>query len=382
MVFLHLAKRNVLRKRERSMLTLVGMMLAVACFVTLLSLGEGINYRVRGEFQARRVSLYVLPAPLLGMTLGNISGGGNFTELMPYNLKNELISIPGVERVAGISRQQIRVKNYSLTLWGVDMDDFEQFLPDFKVGNGRLPVYRYEIMMGAGLAKKLGVSLGKSVTIGSEKFKLVGIGDAGGTFQDYSCFVPLSFMMEMQRTKKVQEFWLQTGNTIVAKEAEKNIMEKYPHLGVKTGNEYAQTANEVVFYAWLMQFCIALIGVLIALTATMNTMLISTYERMKEFGTLRAIGLSRAMIFLMIMTESLLLSLGGGILGIIMGIMGARLIDDAVCYLFQVAFPIARLTPDLMLNAVLLSVGVGFLGSVIPGLVVVRKNIIQSLRWD
>jgi len=364
------------------MLTLVGMLLAVACFVTLLSLGEGINYRVRGEFKSRRVSLYVLPAPLMGMTLGNISGGGNFAELMSYDLRKDLEEIPGVERITGISRQQIRIKNYSLTLWGIEMSDFEQFLPDFKVKVGRLPAYRHEIMLGSGLAKKLGMQVGKTLEVGNEKFEVVGIGNAGGTFQDFAAFVTLYSIMDMQHSRKVQEFWLQTGNTVVTAQVQKIISKKYPNLGVKTGGDYAKTANEVVFYAWLIQFCIALIGVLIALTATMNTMLISTYERMKEFGTLRAIGLSRAKVFLMIMTESLMLSLGGGCLGIVMGVMGARLIDDAVCYLFQVAFPIARVTPDLVLNALLLSLGVGLFGALIPGLVVVRKNIIQSLRWE
>jgi len=382
MISFYLAQKNVLRKRERSLLTLVGMLLAVGCFVTLLSLGEGINQRVRNEFQTRRISLYVLPAPLINMTLGNLRGGGSFAEYIPYSWKDELLALPGVEKATGIVRQQIRLKNYSLTLWGIEMEELDAFLPEMKVASGRLPLYANEVMVGEGLSKRMELTLGNNIKIGNNEFKIVGIADAGKTFQDYSCFIPLSVMMSLQRSKRVQEFWLQASNPYIIKEISRNILKIHPDLGVKTGTEYERTADNMVFYAWFTQFCIAVIGLLIALTATMNTMLISTYERMKEFGTLRALGVKRISVFMMIILESLILSMGGGVLGIVIGVMGARMIDDAVRYLFQIAFPIAMIAPSLIFYTLLLSFGVGMLGAIIPGIIVLRKNIIESLRWE
>jgi putative ABC transport system permease protein len=111
-------------------------------------------------------------------------------------------------------------------------------------------------------------------------------------------------------------------------------------------------------------------------------MLMSTYERLKEFGTLRAIGASRFTVLGMILTESLLLSLAGGVLGIVLGIMGSRLLDSAVVTLFQLSYPVARISVSLVLQALGLSLAVGVVGAIIPCFLVYRMNIIYALRQE
>ena len=131
-----------------------------------------------------------------------------------------------------------------------------------------------------------------------------------------------------------------------------------------------------------MQFAIALIGILIATTASMNTMLMSTFERIREFGALRAIGANRSVIASMIIIESLILSVIGGIAGIIVGIIGSAFLDDAVKALFQISFPMANITPALILYAMLLSVFIGIVGALIPIIIVYKIEIIKALKWD
>ncbi|CAN0430336.1 unnamed protein product, partial [Phaeothamnion confervicola] len=71
-VALQLAWRNVLRNRERSLLTLIGVLLAIGSFVALLSLAEGLSARVQDEFGAREVDLYILPSRAVFLPTGPI----------------------------------------------------------------------------------------------------------------------------------------------------------------------------------------------------------------------------------------------------------------------------------------------------------------------
>ncbi|MCD6309969.1 MAG: ABC transporter permease [Candidatus Eremiobacteraeota bacterium] len=382
MVFLQLAQKNVTRKRERSLLTLIGVLLAVGSFITLLSIGEGLSHRVTGEFRARKVDLYVLPGPELTMSLSGLGTAGVFSELMPEKWGKQINTVNGIRVCQGVSRLSVNLQKLSITMWGIDSHDFNIFFPKFKIIDGKFYKKGKEIVVGEGLAKNLGLSTGDNVILAGRTFNIVGIGRARDTFQDYSIFISLATIMEMQRSKGVQEFWIKLDNPLRLEEIAGHLKKMLPEASIKTGDEYARSANEFVAYAWLMQFAIAIIGVLIAMTAAMNTMLMSTYERMREFGTLRAIGAPRSVVFMMILAESLILSLFGGGLGMIMGIMGAKMMDDAVRTLFQLSFPVARITPQLVGYGIFLSLLVGIVGAVIPGVVVARKNIIEALRWE
>jgi putative ABC transport system permease protein len=111
-------------------------------------------------------------------------------------------------------------------------------------------------------------------------------------------------------------------------------------------------------------------------------MLMSTYERIKEFATLRAIGASRFTVLAMILFESLILSLTGGVAGIIMGLMGSQLLDTALTTFFQLSFPLARITLRLVMEGLALSAFVGFVGALLPSIIVYRMTIINALRWE
>ena len=114
----------------------------------------------------------------------------------------------------------------------------------------------------------------------------------------------------------------------------------------------------------------------------MNTMLMSTYERMREFAVLRAIGASRLTVSLMLLWESLMLSCAGGVLGCLFGLLTSGILDQAVIVLLQLPFPLARVTPLLLLQGMLLSALVGLVGAVIPLILVWRQKIMDGLRSE
>ncbi len=72
MLTFSLALRNVIRNRERSLLTLIGVLLAIGSFVALVSLAEGLSRRIEMELDSRAVDVYVMPKQALALPSGPI----------------------------------------------------------------------------------------------------------------------------------------------------------------------------------------------------------------------------------------------------------------------------------------------------------------------
>jgi putative ABC transport system permease protein len=382
MIAFTLAGKNVTRKRERSILTIIGVLLAVASFTSLLSVAEGMYYRVDRELNGRNVDIYILPKSALPMPVGPIGTLGYSDDVIAPTVVEKLAGIPEFKSVMGVDRIQVVTEGQILTVWGIEGEKFNAFFPHFQISQGRMFQGDLEMVAGAAIAQAKGLAEGKTFSMRDRTFTVAGVGAPVGYFQDYFCFVPVKTALASHNAAGYQEAWIQLNEPGARAIAAQALREKYPDLSVKTREDYLGAVNDIIQYAWLLQFAVAAIGLLIAMTASMNTMLMSTYERIKEFATLRAIGASRFTVLAMILFESLILSLTGGVAGIIMGLMGSQLLDTALTTFFQLSFPLARITLRLVMEGLALSAFVGFVGALLPSIIVYRMTIINALRWE
>lgn len=388
LIAFQLAIKNVYRKRERSLLTIIGVLLAVGSFISLLSIAEGMYARFDREINGRKVDIYILPPDAAALPTGPMGTIGFTSETLPMSMVKKLRNPEAFSQVRGICpiyRLQQKFGNQTVIIWGVESDKFQEFFPYFRL----LPGSRFfddkaEVVVGGAFARAKGIHIDSPIPIEGRPFTTVGVSQPVGSLQDYFCYIPLKQAMELKNAKGVQEIWLQLDQSSPAmkKQTAQAIRAAFPNVNVKTREEYLGAANEYVYYAWLLQFAISAIGILIALTAAMNTMLMSTYERIKEFGTLRAVGATRFTVFLMIQIESLILCFIGGIGGVVLGIMGSQLLDDAVQAILQLSFPLGKITPNLVIYAFLLSFIVGIAAAIIPAIIVYRMKIIDAMRWE
>ena len=454
MIAFSLAKKNIIRKQERSLLTIIGVILAVGSFVALLSIAEGLNKKLTSEVMSRKVDIYVTPSGVTSLPTGSIGAlGSDYEEIdIEQDLPKGDISIeqvnkkdiakikrvqgnfidflspdeegnqrvPNIKSAIGVTRFQKKIRGRNVVFWGLPFgpsDDgttpiFYRYLNVIRVQDGIFPmdtktrsdIYCTEekelsdlepeekvFIAGQKIAEELKIkdiiNKGEKIGIKSSNRELStkpeGIISFNSGFQDYFCYMPVQTALTINGTVgKVKEIWIQVENKSKIKETKRLLKYYFPNLEFKTSEEYLGSSGELVRYAWLMQFAIALIGILIATTASMNTMLMSTFERIREFGALRAIGANRSVIASMILIESLILSVIGGIAGIIVGVIGSTFLDDAVKALFQISFPMANITPALILYAILLSIFIGVVGALIPIIIVYRIEIISALKWD
>jgi len=385
-VFISLAQKNVTRKKERSALTIIGVLLAVAATISLVSIAEGLYERLNYEINLQSVGLYVIPKSTSFLPAGSMGAIGSGYLTIPCEAIEQIKSIGGIKEVTGITRLLASVgeDKMGVVVWGINPEKMNIFFPKLEIQDGETIQQSHQLIIGPQIAKVLNIDKGGIFPISETEFTVVGKHYGVSSFEDYACFISLEDALAAQKANGVQEIWIQLEDNLANPDIEKIIKQivTIKGISVKTKAEYLGDANHFVDLVRLLQYAISAIGILIAITASMNTMLMSTYERMDEFGTLRAIGASRFFIFGMVLCESLFLSTIGGILGIVLGYLGAGLFNDAIVTLLRLSFPVSQVTVKLVIEALALSIGVGLLGALIPAFIASRMDIIKALRWE
>jgi ABC-type antimicrobial peptide transport system permease subunit len=215
-------------------------------------------------------------------------------------------------------------------------------------------------------------------------------------FLDYSVIAPIDAFFDQRPDRGVHEFWLTLDDEkqadIIKQQLDTRLKEyldakqatgEYTgarKIKVLTRRQYLASAQEYLGYGWLLQVAVSMVGVLIAVTASMNTMLMSTYERLGEYATLRAVGASRRVISMTILYEATFLNVTGGVIGLLFGTLATGVLDKAVGLLLEIPYPMAGITPMLLLQALGLSFCVGIIGAVIPCFIVSRIDLVEQLR--
>ena len=475
-----LAFRNVLRNKERSLLTLVGVVLAIGSFVALVSLAAGFTQRVERELGSREVHIYVTAGRSSTLPASPLAGAGGSGQVLPLELEEEFRQVSGVRSVTPILRTSLDGARSVIPVIGMPLADARvvfkgaQFSSDPGQLNGDLsavspepvvepsplstpvalvtptpspltpstpkPVGRpkpgskatpsptpelvltptpsplpavespaeptteargrgpmAKLVVGRGLAREVKEALAGGGPLVIEEMAFQVGGDVGGDgFLDYTILAPIEPFLHQRDSRGVHEYWItldaegkveaiqaqvqKVVDDFLVREKDRGDYAGARKIRVLNRREYLSSARDYLGYGWLLQVAVSMVGVLIAITASMNTMLMSTYERLGEYATLRAVGASRRVIAMTIIYEAIFLNVTGGLLGLIFGFLATGVLDKAVAILLEIPYPMAGVTPLLLLQALGLSFVVGLVGAVIPIFIVSRIDLVAQLR--
>jgi putative ABC transport system permease protein len=156
------------------------------------------------------------------------------------------------------------------------------------------------------------------------------------------------------------------------------IEQRFPDVVGYRSSEFARNTPDIQTFQALAG-AISFIGLLAGALGTMNTMLMSVFERTREIGTLRALGWRKRRVITMILGESLTLSLIGGLVGVALGVGLALLVGTipAVSGYF-----VPRLSVSSIASGLSVALTLGALGGLYPAWRAARLQPVEALRYE
>jgi putative ABC transport system permease protein len=369
-----LVYRNITRRRIRSALTVTGMAVAVAAVVSLVGIADGFKRSFLDMYQSHGVDVVVTRGRSADRMTSELDQGlGAKIEQLPHVTAVEpvLLDVVSLDElgpvgvvVQGLEPVSSLVRERQLTAGTA-----------LAVGEKRVA------LLGRILAANLGKSVGDEIEIyENERFRIKGIYDGGNIFDNGAMIVPLVELQRMlDQSSQVTAFNVQVDRT-AGGSAVTDVVQAINALSAGVSalatEKFVATDNKIQI-ASAMAWSISAIALVIGAIGMLNTMIISVFERTNEIGILRAIGWRNGRIVRMILLESSLLSVLGGVLGTLLAIAMTFVLSRAPATAGLVS---GRVAPAVIAQGICIALLIGILGALYPAFRAARLLPTVALR--
>jgi putative ABC transport system permease protein len=232
--------------------------------------------------------------------------------------------------------------------------------------------------------------LGKWIKIGPENFLVIGLGKKKGKLlgmsQDNYVRIPISTFFKIYGSRRSIDINVHTASQeqmLDAQEEVRTLLRSERHRSFKDPDDFSFRTSEqfIQFYKtttssiYFAMIAISSIALLVGGIVVMNIMLVTVTERTKEIGIRMAVGANRQDILFQFLIESAVISGTGGGIGIILGLVLAKIVSAAT------ALP-SKVDPASMFVAILVSASIGLFFGIYPANKAAKLNPIDALRSE
>lgn len=397
-----LARESIRKNRTRSFLTCLGIAVGVASIILIMSLMGSINNVISAQVKSMGVDLIVIrPAQHVDAVESVIDGLTASNRYMTSNLTlADAEVITGLDSVAGVAPiaagvATLRAEERTIPTANVIGTSTELArVQNLKLSNGIFLSDKVENSAVIGKALSLELfgtgteAVGKTFAMGEEKFIVVGLLEEtedpinfNNVDFDNSVFVRADYLKRIGLNYQVQQIDVRAENTSAlpklseeigdllnsAKNGDKNYEILY-------GDLISHPAGSMFMVVSSMLTVVAGVSLIVGGIGVMNILLVSVAERTREIGIRKAVGASSMNILMQFLFEAMILSVGGGLLGLILGYV--------IAFLISIVTPFAPFISWQILGvSVGTSVVIGILFGMYPAIKAARKNPIESLRY-
>lgn len=382
MRFTEVIVKNLRRRLPRTLLTILGLAVAVTATTTLWNIAWGYADSAQAFYSARDVDIVVVRASVSNRLTSNLRA----------DLATRLKRIPGVDNVDASLTEMVSVGKaiiIGIPLRGLSAEGFTMQELQIKGGNPLQRGDRGKVLMGEGIAAALEKRLGDSVEIEGKPFQVVGLIQATNPFDTNSIVAPLDDVQSlMGRPGIISEFQVRAAKAIrddvslrkLCRDIEALQNDSHQPLGLKAQptRQFINTATESRLgnaSAW----AITVIVIVLSFVSILNTMLMSVVERTKELGILRAVGWRRSRVLRMILGESAVISVIAAIIGTAFSWALVILLShwSRTSLLVPTSVSAAALAPGFMV-----AILAGIAGALYPALHAASVQPVESLRYE
>ena len=166
------------------------------------------------------------------------------------------------------------------------------------------------------------------------------------------------------------------GQTDANRQAIENVLDRFPNAKVATRQQFVDNQISGLNSILNVLYVLLALAVIVSVFGIVNTLVLTVFERTREIGMLRAIGMTRRQVRRMIRHESVITAMIGGVLGIALGIvLGALLVARVDFIVFSV--PVATIVVFVVVTIL-----VGILAAIFPARRAARLNVLQALQYE
>jgi putative ABC transport system permease protein len=402
MIF-RVAFRALARNKLRSALTMLGIIIGVGAVITMVGVGQGASRQVQSQIATLGSNVLFVSAGSGGM--GHFHGGlGSIRTLVYEDMQAILRECAGVKAASPGVGGNVQViygnQNWQTRLSGVDVIYFS--IKDWPMALGNaftaedVALNNNVVVIGTEVKNNLfppGENpIGKTIRIKNLPFRVVGVatekGQSGmGFSQDDQVFMPYTTAMK----KVLGITWLQyiivqarsrEATGLAQKQIEDLLRERHrirldqtDDFMVRNLADVAQLAEQSSQVMTLLLGAIASVSLLVGGIGIMNIMLVSVTERTREIGVRMAIGATERDVQAQFLTEAMVLSVFGGVMGILFGLAASRVVAAVL------EWPSA-ISPFSIIVAVLFSAAMGMGFGLYPARKASRLDPIEALRYE
>ncbi len=390
-----LAYRDIKERKARTGLTLLGIAVGIAAVIALMSVGYGFQQSVTGELVEMADLIMVLP--------GKASLGSEYVELGSFNERDlkDIERIDGVKETAtgasSMEEVEYRGEKTVVSIVGIEPRDVGVVFGDMvKTEEGRFlrDNDHKACLIGHSIAKdyfdeEIGVN--DRLKIGGSKFRVVGILEKQGGFKselDSEIRVTRRDAKSILGNDGISWIFVRVRNIGEAEEIADEIEERIDENHKLDDFTSAMTMGSVIdqlktIFTLLQAVLIAIasISLIVASIGIMNTMLMSVMERTHEVGIMKAIGAKNRNVLSLFLLESGIVSVVGGVLGCVLGVLGANVISIGIGAAFGEGIP-AIVRPEVLLGGIVVAVLVGVLSGLYPARKASRMSPVEAVRYE
>lgn len=397
--YIKIALMNIRSNKGRSILTMLGIIIGISSVILIISVGDGIKDGINSELNA------IAGGQIYIYSYGN-NDGGIVVDFTDEDIDAIMEKVPNVKAVTSSKSYQGTVEcrkgSYTASVTcgtpGLQYSNSEPIIKgryfsesDYDAGKRVCVLTEASAELLFGTTNVVGMTMDFTLYGMTQELTIIGIrqnnavAEAGLLLEMVSMEMPLSLISSGYGITVVNNELLIISEkadvaTQVAANAVRLMENRHDVRGenviqVENFNDYMDQMDQILSYITTFVVLVAAISLLVGGIGVMNIMLVSVTERTREIGIRKALGARTASVLLQFLSESAIITLLGGIIGIILGLAGAY----GVCALLGFA---ASVSAKTVLGASLFSSAVGIFFGIYPARKAARLSPIEALRHE
>ncbi|MFA9436334.1 MAG: ABC transporter permease [Candidatus Bathyarchaeota archaeon] len=329
----NLVLKNLARRKGRTVLNSIGLILAIAVIVATVTISNSMEIKIGEEVEKYGPNVVVTPdTKSINVPYGSVTvGSSTFDEATLKNLET-IENAVNIRIVSPKLFGQTEYEESNLLMVGVNADD-ERLLKVWWDINGEIPEPGSdETLLGSEVYSALELSIGSSIDLNDRAFTVTGYLSETGSNDDYTVFLPLATAQEMMGLPgkvSVVDIGALCSDCPV-EEISKQIMDAIPGVKATPVKQAVETRMMAVEQAASFSLGLASVVLVAGCIGVMNTMVSSVHQRRREIGVFLSLGADSSFVYRIFLFEAVLLGLAGGLLGAGLGVASSVLLGPLV----------------------------------------------------